>query len=242
MEKQNQPIISFIIPVLNEEQAISDTVKPLREINFISKEIIVADGGSSDKTVQLAKTVADRVYDRQGGFNKSIAENRNKGASLAAGEILFFLDCNVKIDHLGELLKKVIEIFMANPKIVGLTVQNRFFPNEEKSADRLILKSMSASIKLLNQSRIGSATGWVQIVRKESFWQIGGYNENLITTEDADLFRRLNKIGRTVCLDQFTAYGSAHRYHRDGWPKVLARWLINLIWYIFKNKSYSKKW
>lgn len=235
------PFISFIIPALNEEKDILSTLAPLRSLNYPAKEIIVADGGSKDKTVMLAKTIADKVYQRT-DLNKSIAENRNNGAKLAKGQFLFFIDCGVKIEKLEEFVKQCLTLFSNNQNLVGLTLKMKFFPKEEKFWDKFFLKIINQTINLSNQMAVGAAMGWVQVVRVEAFWKIGGYNENLITTEDTDLFRRLNKIGRTRSLNNFVVYGSARGYHRDGWFKVIWRWLINSLWYIFRRKSFSKKW
>ena len=93
-----------------------------------------------------------------------------------------------------------------------------------------------------NKVKLGMAMGWVQVVRREAFEKIGGYNEDLITQEDVDLFRRLSRIGKTSTLKSFVAYGSAERYHRDGWARVNSRWFVNWLSYITRGKSYSKEW
>lgn len=236
------PIISFITPALNEEKQIATTLEPLKSLNLDHNEIIVADGGSTDRTLELARIIADKVYDRNGGRNKSIAENRNKGATLAVGKYLFFIDCGVRIERLSEFIEECLKLFEAKPELVGITLKIRFFPAEENLLDKIILGIINTVVRLFNRMRIGVAMGWVQVVRAEAFRQIGGFNENLVTAEDSDLFCRLNKIGRTVCLKSFIVYGSAKRYHQDGWTKAIWRWLINLIWYIWKKESYTKKW
>lgn len=238
-----QPLISFIIPVFNEEKHLAQTIVPLKSLTWLNKEIIVADGGSTDKTVAIAQELADKVYIRKRGEkNKSIAENRNKGASLASGKYLFFLDCGVKIGKLNEFVKSVLEIMEADPKNAGITLEIRFYPSEENKVDRLNLWVINKTIINLNKIKLGIAMGWVQVVACEAFIEIGGYNENLITSEDTDLFKRLNKVGRTICLKDFIAYGSAIKYHTEGWPKMAGLWLVNFISYIFRKKSYSKEW
>jgi len=237
-----KPIISFIIPALNEEEELPRTIAQIRSLNVIPKEVIVADGGSTDNTVAIARRSADKVYDRHGQRNQNIAENRNKGATLAQGKYLFFLDCDVIIENFEELIRKVMEVFEKNPRIVALTTRVRFFSEEENFFDRLILGIINSAIRLFNKLGIGVSMGWVQIIRSEAFRQIKGYDERLITAEDSDIFRRLNKLGKTACLNDFIAYGSAWRFHRDGWPKAIKRWLLNFLWYFFAKRSYDQRW
>lgn len=236
-----KPLISFIIPVLNEEHYLAETIKPLKSLTWINKEIIVADGGSTDKTVAIAHELADKVFERK-DKNKSIAETRNNGAKLAQGKYLFFIDCGVKIGKLNEFVKKILETMEKNPKNIGITLEIRFYPSEESDFDRLNLWLINNTIKNLNKIKLGIAMGWVQVVRADAFRKIGGYNENLITVEDMDLFKRLNKLGKTICLKGFTAFGSATRYHQNGWAKIASIWLVNLLSYIFRRKSCSKEW
>ncbi|MDP2586692.1 MAG: glycosyltransferase [Candidatus Komeilibacteria bacterium] len=239
----NQPLISFIIPVFNEEKNLGPTLRQLKKLDWLDKEIIVADGGSTDNTVKIAQELADKVYVRQPGEkNKTIAENRNKGASLATGRYLFFMDCGVVIGRLDQFTRAVLTVLEGDAKTVGLTVEIRFFPEEETNVDRFNLWMINKGIKGLNKIRMGTAMGWVQVVRRESFLTIKGYNENLITSEDQDLFLRLSRIGRTQVLKNFVAYGTPIRYRKEGWPKMIFIWFMNLLWYALFRKSYSKEW
>jgi len=239
----NQPLISFIIPVFNEEKNLAKTIEPLKKLNWLDKEIIVSDGGSSDQTVKIAQELADKVYARKPGEkNKTIAENRNKGASLASGRYLFFMDCGVVIGRLDQFVRAVLGVLEGDERVVGLTLEVRFYPEEETNLDRFNLWMINKGIEGLNKIRMGVAMGWVQVVRRESFVKIKGYNESLITSEDNDLFLRLSRIGRTQTLKNFVAYGTPIRYRREGWPKMIGIWFMNLLWYALFRKSYSKEW
>ncbi|MBS4007986.1 MAG: glycosyltransferase family 2 protein [Clostridium sp.] len=100
--------ISAIIPALNEEAIIGETVKALRVVSEIS-EIIVVDDGSRDRTAaEAALAGADRVL--------ILAENRGKGGALAAGvevaqgEIICFVDADLGATaaEFAHLLKPVL--------------------------------------------------------------------------------------------------------------------------------------
>jgi len=84
------PLISVIIPTLNEEQNIAAVIEGVRIAGDC--EIIVVDGGSADQTVELAKNSDKVIVAPQGR-----ASQQNAGAAVASGEILIFLhaDCEL---------------------------------------------------------------------------------------------------------------------------------------------------
>jgi glycosyltransferase involved in cell wall biosynthesis len=87
--------ISIIIPALDEEKRIGKVVKQFSKVKG-DFEVIVADGGSNDKTVEIAKKEGAKVYSNI-RENQNIAKNRNLGAKKAKGEILIFCDADTKL-------------------------------------------------------------------------------------------------------------------------------------------------
>jgi glycosyltransferase involved in cell wall biosynthesis len=245
-EQQKKPLISFIIPVLNEEKHLARTIRPLRQLEGLSAEIIVSDGGSSDNTVAIAGSLADKVNVRPAGEkNKSIGENRNKGAKLAEGEFLFFLDCDVSMPDLNACLKKCLKIFRDKEEIGAFTFKIQFYPNQQTWFDGLCLGVINFFHFFTNRpsfSFMAQSIGWAQFVRHDVFKQVGGYNENLIFGEDNNLYQKINRFKKTVYLPEFIVYGSPVRFRKYGWFKMGLLWLINTVWYFLFRKSFTKKW
>lgn len=90
--------VSVIIPALNEEACLGETLALLREHR--PREIIVVDGGSSDATCRLAEHGADRLLHGPRGR----AAQMNHGAAQAQGDTLLFLhaDCSLEVGALEE--------------------------------------------------------------------------------------------------------------------------------------------
>jgi len=91
---QDQPIkISIIIPVYNEEEAIStvidDVNKAMNKTEY-SYEILIVDDASTDRTVEIAKSKNTRVIERT--INKGAGASRKTGIANARGEIIVMLD------------------------------------------------------------------------------------------------------------------------------------------------------
>ncbi len=92
---------SIVIPTLNEEKLLPDLLKQLTDItlkNEFDLEIIVSDGGSIDKTVQIAIDYADIITIHTDDKLQNIASGRNEGAKFATGDIFMFFNGDVRIN------------------------------------------------------------------------------------------------------------------------------------------------
>jgi len=235
-------MISFIIPTLNEEAIIEKTIHSLSGYSG-AKEIIVSDGGSSDKTIEIAKRQADTVLIHQGNQRQTIAAGRNFGAAAAQGEYLVFLDADILISDQDAFFSKARELFRADARLVGLTVALRVFPELETFWDKIIFSFLNVAYFVFNNVwGIGAASGEFQMIRKNNFKKIGGFNERLVAGEDHDMFRRLSKIGKTYFERTLTVYHTGRRAHAIGWPKLLWIWAKDSISIFLKGKAASKEW
>ena len=83
--------ITIIIPALNEEKYIPQTLASIRNLDRQPDEIIVVDANSTDKTAQLAKAAGARIItvDR-----RSIGYSRQKGLEAATGDIVVYTDAD----------------------------------------------------------------------------------------------------------------------------------------------------
>lgn len=89
----DKPLVSIVIPCLNEEAYLPNVLTSiLRQQGAPSFEIIVADCGSTDKTVEIAKIFANKVA---ANCQKSAAHARQTGAKLAQGDLIAFIDADV---------------------------------------------------------------------------------------------------------------------------------------------------
>ena len=236
-------MISFIIPTLNEEKYIGKTLA------YVSKytgeyEIIVSDTNSKDKTVEIARQYTDKIIiHSKEGKKLTIGAGRNLGASIAKGEYLVFLDADICIIEPDTFFKKAFSCFTTNKKLVGLTVRLHVFKELETIGDKIIIPFFIYIRFLMNNYLgIGAATGEFQMIPKNTFDKIHGFNESLATGEDDDIFRRLSKIGETHLELGLIAYHSGRRAHAIGWPKLLYLWTRDSLSVWFFKKSVSKEW
>lgn len=107
MKKEQKPMVSFIIPVYNREEAVVYCVKSVCNLNYKNIEIIVVDDGSTDNTLYECKKLASkdcriRIITQQ---NAGVSKARNNGMAAAKGEYITFIDSDDIIlpDYLDDI-------------------------------------------------------------------------------------------------------------------------------------------
>ena len=208
--------LSVIVPTLNEAGLIADFLSHLRG-RLPDAEFIGVDGGSDDQTVALASRGADRVLRSPRGRAKQM----NAGAAAAGGETLWFLhaDSLVPADPHG-CIARVLD----DPRVVGGGFRLRF-PRREwvyRVSDRL----GNVAVDLF---RIALGDHGI-FCRRTVFERVGGYPD-VPLMEDAELYRRLRRVGR---VRQLPAYiiSSPRRYEQLGPVRTTAFYLLILILYV----------
>lgn len=239
---EEKPLLSIIIPTLQEEKVIGATLAALRF--SIPHEIVVSDGGSTDRTVHIARPLVDQIIVPTGPERQTIAKGRNAGAAAARGEFLVFLDADCSLENPERFFRAATAHFAADLRLVGMTARLRVHPAQETLADKLVFGLTNAITRFGNNVRgTGEAQGGeFQMVRANAFRSLGGYREDLVTCEDRDLFRRLARVGRVYSAPDLTVFHTGRRAHNVGWPRLILTFLANTISFHLRGKSYSKEW
>lgn len=234
--------LSIIIPARQEEKAIARTVTQLKEALGTDVQIIVSDGRSTDRTVEIARTCSDDVvvYEREGPHNAS--KGRNDGARVATGTFLCFIDADVRIPDARNFFDRAFRHF-EDVSVVGVSGAQRADPSVETWADRISFGLLNLGLRLQNNVlHVGEASGKFMLVRADSFRAIGGFREDLVTREDGDFFKRLSKTGKTLFDPSLMIYHGARRAHAIGWWRLWPIWIVNTVHFAVTDKAHSKDW
>jgi rSAM/selenodomain-associated transferase 2 len=180
------PLLSIILPVLNEAANIVVTLEALAPLRARGAEIIVTDGGSADETVALATPLADRVLTGPRGR----AMQMNAGAAAAHGDVLLFLHADTRLP--GHADRLILEGLPQSGRAWG-----RFDVTIE--GDHPLLPLVAASMN--TRSRLtGIATGdQAMFMTRDAFAKAGGFPA-IALMEDIELARRLKRISPPIAL------------------------------------------
>jgi len=203
--------LSIVIPVLNEAAGIVEMLAALVPLRTAGAEVIVADGGSTDATVQLATAFADQIVLAPRGR----ARQMNTGAGGAHGDVLLFLHADTRLpaDALVNL-----EAALDDGAQWG-----RF--DVRIGGRHTMLRVVAALINL--RSRLsGIATGDQAIfVRRAAFDEVGGFADYPLM-EDLALSDALRKRWKPACL-KAKVTTSGRRWEQHGvWRTIVLMWTL----------------
>jgi len=215
-----------------------DNIKMLD--NKFKYEIIVSDGHSTDNTAEIAKMKGAIVTKDNIHAPKTIANGRNSGADIATGDIYIFCDADTVMKDPNDFLNEIFSVF-ENPYVVAGAPGLSIFPDETIPKDKIFHFFFNNFVRFSFKTKVPLCGGQCQVVRKESFWAVDGYNVNIVHGEDSDLFRRLRKIGRLHFFTNQVVYESPRRYRHYGYILLLFQGVYSLIYQqIFKKNVFSE--
>lgn len=211
-------MISVIIPALNEEDNIRSCIDGL--INEgCDCEIIVADGGSTDKTEISAGSYPGVAFIQS---RKGRGVQMNMGASAASGDILLFLhaDTTLEVGWAAEMLS-VLEDNSISGGAFTFSIRSLLWK----------YRLVEAWVRLRCKIRLLPYGDQAIFVRKSAFDRIGGY-KNIPLMEDVDFIKRLKKFGTIGILNK-KAITSERRWSKKGLIKTAAMNQLIMLLYKF---------
>ncbi len=229
-----QDLISIVIPTYQEALSLPGALRAL-VVQSGPFEVWVADGGSTDGTLNIAHQLAKGLaIQLQGGQapQRGRAAQMNWGAAQTQGEILLFLHADT---HLPRGALTAIRAALAEATVIGgrfaLALDVRQWPYP------LIAWGSNWRTRLT-----GICTGDMAIfVRRSGFEAVGGYPDQPLM-EDLELSRRLKPLGRLAWLD-LPVLTSARRWQRNGpWRTVALMQALRLSYWAGVSPAALARW
>lgn len=210
--------ISVIIPTYNEELTIGKTLDALSRLVNVS-ELIIVDGGSTDRTLEIAEDHAKLKHTKILSLGKaSRGLQMHEGTKYASGEIFWFVFADARpIQGSGKQIKK----FMRNDGVSGGHFEV-LFSGDSRWASLMtkIYSQVRSSGLIYGESAF--------FTRRETYGKIGGFRD-LPKFEDVDLAHRLQRAGQFVYV-KMPVTVSARRFE-NGYAMKFAKWAVRQTLY-----------
>lgn len=199
------PRVSVVMPCYNEEKFIKRSIESLIDNYFLKNcEIIIVDGMSSDGTREIVQSFFAR------GLRLRLLENKKKiqayglnlGISEAKGEIIVRADAHCL--YPPGYIKKCIELLETTG---ASNAGGIMLPQGASMNQKIISLALKHPLGVGNARwHLGNFNGYVDTVYLGTFWkkifyEIGLYDTNCTTNEDAELNLRILKAGKKIYLD-----------------------------------------
>jgi len=208
--------LSVIIPTLNEQQRVARTVASVMVAGV--HEVIVADGGSSDGTVEAAAAAGAKTLVSV----KGRGPQQNAGAAASSGDTLLFLHADTA---LPADFPRHVEATLSRE---GVSAGAFRFRLDESGASMKLVEWMVKWRCRFRQMPYGDQGIFM---RRWAFEQAGGFPDAPIM-EDYELVRRLQRQGRIEIADA-DAFTSARRWSRMGLLRATCSNQLCLLAYRF---------
>jgi glycosyltransferase involved in cell wall biosynthesis len=193
------PRLSVIIPVRDSPDDLRVCLERLQASSYKDYEVIVVDDASTDGTPDVAAERGAQVVrlERQSGP----AAARNRGAEVAQGDYLFFLDADVGVHP--DTLSQMVATFEQNPDVDAVFGS---YDTQPQAANFISQYKNLFHHFVHQQGREEASTFWsgCGAIKRSVFGEMGGFDASYgrPCIEDIELGMRLRRAGRTIRLNK----------------------------------------
>ena len=214
-------MISVVIPTYNEEKNIGRCLSALNEQTIPREdfEVIVVDGQSTDKTVEIAQKYADKVIQQ---VSKGVGGARNDGVRIASGDVIVTTDADCV--PYSEWLEVVLEHFEDENMIAVTGFLDPFdvetLSKYEAYLYRLLFWVSNHLLSVFAMTGYYHLCGANSAFDRDAFLEIGGY-QDLPYSDDVEIYKRLKPKGKMVLDNRMKVYYSIRRIKKMSLRKYI---------------------
>jgi GT2 family glycosyltransferase len=212
--EQRRPSVSVIVCAYNAAATIDDCLAALEKLKYPRLELIVVDDGSTDKTASLARAHSTvRLIEI---VNGGLSAARNVGLHAATGEIIAYVDADVRVDE--SWLTYLVQPFVTSDA-VAVGGPNRV-PLDDSWFAQCVARSPGGPSHVLIDDRFADhVPGCNLAIRRTALLSIGGFDPIFLRAgDDVDVCWRLQAVGGRIT---FSAAALVWHHHRT---RVSAYW------------------
>jgi glycosyltransferase involved in cell wall biosynthesis len=221
--------ISVVIPAYNEEKYLPRTIASIAKLDRKPDELIVVDGGSTDRTADIARKLGATVMTVA---HKGIGFARDKGLEKATGDIVAYTDADTVVPH--DWLTKIEET-LSRPGVVG--VFGGFRVPDGWWVYRGYINHIQPWInQLYFFLGIPMAAGQNLAFLRKAGLVVGGFPEDYKIAEDIEMMTRLKKAGNIRMRADVIVVSSGRRGN-EGFSMMTRVFKAFFLYFIFKKAN-----
>ena len=224
--------ISVVIPAYNEEEYLPGCLRALRRQTFPAErfEVIVVDNASTEATAAVARRLGVRVVTEP---RKGVGRARQAGFQAAQGAVIASTDADTQVPP--DWLERIAAHFERDPALGG--VYGPVHWPDGRPGERLMLR-YPGTWALWASNRAGRSLWWGSnfAVRRQVFWQAGGFPVDWPSGEDTDLSLRVSRLA-PVCFDPALVVWASNRRTQEGGWQIFQRGLANVVNRFFLRRT-----
>ena len=233
-ENPKDPLVTVVVPALNEEDFLSKNLQSIVTQNFKNFELIVVDNNSTDRTAVIARAYGAKVI-----FNqvKGVGAARQAGFMEARGKIIATTDADNILPP--DWLTRIVKEFDKDQKLVAFGGLFRLYsgPLSARIAVRYLTYPTFQFDKLITGN--WSLIAQNMAVRRSASIKVGGL-KSIQIGEDADLSHRLANIGRVIIDPVTLVYPTGRRARHGLWYGIWSYAPNGITRMFFKKHKFDK--
>ena len=202
-------MISVVVPAFNEESLLPQCLDSLSKQAYRDFEIIVVAGGN-DRTTAIAQSFGTIVISQD---QKGIAQARQKGFSVARGEIIASTDADAILPT--DWLQNIHELFDRHPEAIAAAGHFQLYDGPAFVRFWIKISLILMPVILTIAPWLWNFGGANFAVKTAAFNKSGGFDLNRAFGEDIDLCRRLRKYGKVIFAPSLVASVSGRAFSKD---------------------------
>jgi glycosyltransferase involved in cell wall biosynthesis len=224
------PSVSVVVPALNEERHVGDLLRDVGRQTRRPQEVIVVDAGSRDGTVDAVRGFGGlRVLHGQ----PPVARGRNLGGRSASGEVIIFLDADVRLPE--TFLERFVEDFARRRLDVACPL---YAPHDSTPAVERFHGVFNFATRTL-QGVLPSGAGICVAVRGDLFWRSRGFDPAL-KFDDIELIRRLSRERRFGIVEE-KVFVSDRRYKEHGVARAILQYSLMALFFAIGRFEWANR-
>ena len=205
-----EPLVSIIIPTKNSASTIARTLLSVKNQTYRNLEVIVVDNHSTDDTISIVKRVIPEAKVFMHGPER--AAQKNHGAERSSGELLYFIDSDFILER--HVVREAVELIQQGCDAV--LIHNTSDPNVSFWAR---VRKLERDCYYKDDKNVAA-----RFMKRNIFFDVGGFDESLTAGEDYDLHLRLKRAGAKM------GWCKSVEYH-IGEPRSLSEVVKTHIYY-----------